>query len=438
MQKRVGEYDTKMDSAFKDVDKAQGEVKAAEGLKPPDLQLPPQPTVKQTDPQKVWTSAAMVLAAVGSLWSRQSITSAMTAATGVINAYRQGDQEAANAALASWKINNENLIKIHDYQQEAYRDALSAAQSDEKGALSKAQALGYAMNDPIVAESRTVEELGRILEERDRQMLLLQESIPKVLEGAAAKEAAEELQASPEYQRADKIGKAKMFAKLMNEVAPSTYKMTEPQQYAAEDKAKKALMTSAIGKAWSAATEASGILDTLTTNPNAIKSGVISQAAVADKFTQVFNGGRAIRGFQMKMNTDHASLWDKAEVALQQFNKGGALSPQQQSDMLAAVKLTVEEIKAEYAKSIEHEQATSIARGLDGDAIIPDDFDPSFLPSAGSGSRDVPGAGDPGGGQASAPPPEAIAALKADRRPNAKAQFDEVFGPGAAARVLGH
>lgn len=46
----------------------------------------------------------------------------------------------------------------------------------------------------------------------------------------------------------------------------------------------------------------------------------------------------------------------------------------------------------------------------------------------------VPG-GPPVGSRISGPPPEAIAELKAN--PSTRAQFDQIFGPGAAAKVLG-
>ena len=81
---------------------------------------PPQ----QTPMVKQWGSAAMIFAALGSLFTRQPLTTALNAMAGVMKAYREGDQKNLDNSMEIWKANSEQAIKLADFEMQAYRTAM--------------------------------------------------------------------------------------------------------------------------------------------------------------------------------------------------------------------------------------------------------------------------------------------------------------------------
>lgn len=149
-------------------DKLSSGLQAAEakiaGIPIPKLQTPPMPTVKATNPQQMWGSTAMVMATLGSLMTRRPMVTALNAAAGVMNAYRKGDQAAADTAFKTWEIANKNAVEVADFQMEAYKAALANVERGEKNlvsesdlsvkeALAKATALAHAFSDPIALDT---------------------------------------------------------------------------------------------------------------------------------------------------------------------------------------------------------------------------------------------------------------------------------------------
>ena len=113
-------------------------------LTPPKLTPPPQP--KETSPVEVWGSSAMMVAGLGGLLTRRPLINSLNAMGGVINAYRQADQTAAQKAYDEWKVNTENAVKMAQFSIDAYKTALSKIETDKKTAqsdfLTTAKALG--------------------------------------------------------------------------------------------------------------------------------------------------------------------------------------------------------------------------------------------------------------------------------------------------------
>lgn len=145
-QEDLKEEKDKLDTTLADDQQKRG------ALKPPDLQPVPQPTVAQTDPSKIWGSSAMLLAGLGGLLTRRPLVTAMNAASKVFQAYKQNDQEAAKQAFDSWKASNENALKLAEFQQKTYEEALKGIDSDEKGALAKYTAAARAFQDETGAK----------------------------------------------------------------------------------------------------------------------------------------------------------------------------------------------------------------------------------------------------------------------------------------------
>ena len=84
------------------------------------------------------------------------------------------------------------------------------------------------------------------------------------------------------------------------------------------------------------------------------------------------------------------------------------------------------EIDKQYKATLERAQTRAKNMGLpDPTIVVPSTFDPDLVPSlVGGGGR--------------TPAPHDIEMLKADHSPKRMKQFDDIYGKGAAARVLGH
>lgn len=92
---------------------------------PPKLELAPPPTIQPTSPTQQWGSLAMLFAGLGSLLTRGHATAALNAAAEVLKGFHQGDMEAANAAFESWKVSNDNLSKMANYEAQMYKATAS-------------------------------------------------------------------------------------------------------------------------------------------------------------------------------------------------------------------------------------------------------------------------------------------------------------------------
>ena len=169
-----------------DTDKKVSDISAKEGaMRMPELKEVPQPTAPQTDPAKIWGSSAMLFAALGGLMTRRPLVTAMNAATKVFQAYKQNDIEAAKTAFDSWKIANENAMKIADFQQKQYKEALDGYEKDKTGALASLRAKMVAFQDTtgvqqldihgIQGAQQHIIELKRLNNEMDKTKADLEE-----------------------------------------------------------------------------------------------------------------------------------------------------------------------------------------------------------------------------------------------------------------------
>lgn len=75
--------------------------------------MPPPP--EQTDPGKAWASTAMMMAVIGGAFTRSPLTTALTAATGVLNGFHQGDLDASQSSFERWKVANANAAKNYEF-----------------------------------------------------------------------------------------------------------------------------------------------------------------------------------------------------------------------------------------------------------------------------------------------------------------------------------
>jgi hypothetical protein len=400
---------------------------------PNDATKPFQPP-PQTDPKAVWASTAMLMAGLGSLLTRQPLTTAMNAAAGVIKAYRDGDVAAAQSAFTQWKAAQDAALKIANFQQDTYRNLIDQlrdmrdatgrdAEAKRRDVMAQYNAQGVALQDQVAAQEKSADEAIRVFDARQGWAKTLQLNGGKIEEQNALQQSIVKLQQSPKFKdalRQDQLDGGHRSLDMIGQLQQSHQMNPDQQDHVAESIVKD-IGKNPVYTGWAAARTGIEEMQQIQAHPELVRQGIISQAVIADKFTQAFNGGRAIRGFQMKMNTDHAGLMDRAQQAANLLRAGGQLSQAQVRDMVDAAKLSFEALDKEMGKVISNAQARGRAYGLDEDRIDtlrPDDYDPNYVAAV------------EGGGDHPAPTPEARAYLKA--HPETKAQFDEMYGPGSS------
>jgi hypothetical protein len=125
---------------------------SAPRITPPPLNPPP------TDPLQAFGQPAMWLAALGGLLTRHPLTSAIQSAGAVMDSVHKQDDAAAQRALAEWKINSENAMKMVKYEQDAYKAALAKYSTDARAGEAEIRTLAGAFRN--AALQKVYEEEG--------------------------------------------------------------------------------------------------------------------------------------------------------------------------------------------------------------------------------------------------------------------------------------
>lgn len=99
---------------------------------PPELKESPNPKDFQTDQMQTFGSAAMFIAAFGSLLTKTPLETALNSGASVLNAYHKNDAAAFNQAFNKWKVDNDNAWKVADYNQQLYKDVLGKDEAELK------------------------------------------------------------------------------------------------------------------------------------------------------------------------------------------------------------------------------------------------------------------------------------------------------------------
>lgn len=146
-QKNKDDYEQQRKSDIADITKREDERdKFEKEGKPqfPDLAKSPDP-VQSDDALKGYVSTIGILGAIGSMFTRRPMTNAMNAAAATLQAQKQGDETAFKQNYEKWKTENENALKLFDYQNATYKDILGAKNKsvDEKIGELKANAASF-------------------------------------------------------------------------------------------------------------------------------------------------------------------------------------------------------------------------------------------------------------------------------------------------------
>lgn len=216
----AGEFDKFQDKTSA-IDKATG------ALNPPKLEIPPAPQPKQTDPTQVWGSAAMALAAIGSLLTRTPLTTALNSAANVMKAYKQNDVETAQMEYDRWKTSSEMAVKQQDFQIQAYKAALQKASVDQKAAVADFMAYAKAFGDDTAYEAarqRGQQGAEKLLLDYGNYNLKIKEAIPKLEEVNNFQAAIHDPDTQAKMAKMSPTEKGQFVADLLSKTAPDLSK----------------------------------------------------------------------------------------------------------------------------------------------------------------------------------------------------------------------
>lgn len=148
------------------------------GLTPPKLEPPPQK--KSTQPVEMWGSAAMWAAALGGLITRRPLINSLNAAGAVMNAFRAQDSEAAKAAFETWKVENDNAIKMFEFANSSLKDQLTEINQTENTRLNNYKIVAQALGDEQAARMQTFEQAMKLVDERQRHADEMAKAWPEI------------------------------------------------------------------------------------------------------------------------------------------------------------------------------------------------------------------------------------------------------------------
>lgn len=183
------------------------------GLTPPKLEPPPQK--KSTQPIEMWGSAAMWAAALGGLLTRRPLINSLNAAGAVMNAFRAQDSEAAKTAFETWKVENENAVKMFEFANSSLKDQLTEINQSENTRLNNYKIVAQALGDEQAARMQTFEQAMKLVEERQRHADEMAKAAPEIQtkyaqlqSGLSLVKAGRELQAAQQSKDPQKIAAA--------------------------------------------------------------------------------------------------------------------------------------------------------------------------------------------------------------------------------------
>jgi hypothetical protein len=122
-------------------------------LTPEQMQqyLGPAPKPQTQSLVEEWGSPAMIMALLGSAFTRQPLTNALNAGGAVMKAFQQRDFDGARSAAAQWKENTDTALKLYELQSKSYAADIKAIREGSgdaiKDAVANLRAMSVAYND---------------------------------------------------------------------------------------------------------------------------------------------------------------------------------------------------------------------------------------------------------------------------------------------------
>lgn len=138
-----------------------GAERTLNGIAVPAINMPTPPQAKQTTPAQAWGSSAMMLATIGSLFTRRPLTTAMNAMASVLKGVREADQQKFDNDFKVWQQASQNALAYGSFQMQAYHAAIAGLEEklslgekiseiEQRDALAKLGATGASLGDTTI------------------------------------------------------------------------------------------------------------------------------------------------------------------------------------------------------------------------------------------------------------------------------------------------
>lgn len=161
--------------------------------KPKFPELTPEP--KQgtpDDPMRGYVSTIGIIGALGSAFSRNGATNAMNAAAATLKSMKEGDEAGYQKNKDLWKIQNDNAMKLFDYQTNTYKEIMASKNKsvDERIAEMKANAAAFKDDNMMqLLEARNPAVIEDLLAKADAARSRMDEVTVKLQEASERREA---------------------------------------------------------------------------------------------------------------------------------------------------------------------------------------------------------------------------------------------------------
>lgn len=359
------------------------------------LKPTPPPTAKTPDPKQAWASAAMMMAGLAPLLTRTPLSTAMNAASKVLDAYRQGDQEAANAAFQTWKISNENATKMAAMVQDAYKNILGQADRQteeisedatrqERAVVAEATAYAHSVGDQVMIATlqqrgiQGAQELQLRREQLEEQRLQHVGDVEMQQEGMNLLQSYDKDPANrskPAEQQAHE--KAAIMRDFMPHMWGQSVENPKVQEQLATSIQGPVLKTGEALAYKNIETYGSVIEDAATKLAQGGSLNLQEQAAVLEA-SQRLTTNQAIRGFLVKLNQEHLGLGDQVNVAVQRLalspgQGGGPLDPAMAKNIIDMVHAAEQENLSKYIPTIKRAMDKAAYLGIPAEMVVPSD-----------------------------------------------------------------
>ena len=439
------------------------------------LKAAPKPDTSN-DPIKGYVSAIGLLGAIGSMFTRRPLTTAMNASAGVLQAIQSQDAADLKQKTEVWKAENDNALKLLDYQQAMYKDVLANDKWSLEEKRAQTSALAAAFKDDY-----TLQNMREKRDDDHEKMLADTAKLYAEAKEHSAKAAVEMVPLQEFMDAKSDIGKKVSDKQLTKEQAKPLYTAALKEFQAARQKssgkagAEVTLSESAIaqkGRALVGGASYSDVGLSMRSGSNADRDAVDEwiaanhpnfdrAAAVAGQAGRRANLSAQGRreGTTAQASEELDALAEPTRNSLHKLQKSNSLGKYPDlnllrnsiayrtgdPDIVEAIN-NVQELQNAYtALLIRGGQRSDEAQRLSGklikDVFSPEQSDRAIDTILANSKRIMSGLekarkktlGEES--SAKAIPEEAIAMLKAD--PSSAPSFDETFGAGAAKGILG-